>query len=298
MICKTIKISRSSYYRRLNKISFEQKHKELIIKIKEIFHSSKSRYGYIRVTRQLKKEGINCSKHLVYKLMKINNLSGLRKPRRFRTKDKSTTLSGVCPNVLKGRFNPDEISLFWSSDITYIRTLEGFLYLCVIMDLCSKKIVGWQTSDNIDESLVIETLFNALKNPSVTVRKNQIFHSDRGVQYRAKAFTEYLSTYQFTQSMSAKGYCYDNAPLEAFFSTLKRELIYRTKFKTREEAARAIFEYIEVFYNRQRLHSTIGYLTPVEYEKIKYEKLKNDNIVTKNRNIFINNLKLNTQNHT
>lgn len=293
MLCQTIKISRSSYYRSLNKIPLEEKYKVLISKIIEIYENSTRTYGYLRVTKQLKKEGIKCSKHLVYKLMKINNLSGLRKPGRYRVKQKAGTICGVCENLLQRRFNPIELNLIWSSDITYIRTSEGFLYLCVVMDLCSRKIVGWHISENIDENLVIKTLFNALRNPRGAINENQIFHSDRGVQYRSKAFKQYLNTYRFTQSMSSKGNCYDNAPLESFFSTLKREVVYRTKFKTKEEARREIFKYIEIFYNRQRLHSSIGYLTPVEYEKIKI-----DNNVTKTKTIFINKLKLNTQNHT
>ena len=161
------------------------------------------------------------------------------------------------------RKSPNEV---WSSDITYIRTEQGWLYLAAVIDLYSRKVIGWQLDKSLGSDLVEKALQKALMNRKV--KSGIIFHSDQGIQYASDSFRKLLKDNGFIQSMSRKGNCYDNAVTESFFHTLKIELVKREKYKTREEARISIFEYIEIFYNRKRLHSAIGYLSPVDYENL------------------------------
>jgi transposase InsO family protein len=171
----------------------------------------------------------------------------------------------IAKNVLDRQFDASEPNQKWAGDITYVPTAEGWLYLAVVLDLFSRRVIGWSMSDRIDQVLVRRAMLMALR----TRRPNRslIVHSDRGVQYAAGDYQQLLADWSVTPSMSRKGNCWDNAPSESFFATLKTELVHHQLYRTREEAQRSIFEYIEVFYNRERLHSTLKYHSPVEFEQ-------------------------------
>jgi transposase InsO family protein len=164
------------------------------------------------------------------------------------------------------QFNPWKANSLWTSDITYIRTREGWLYLAVILDLWSRAVISWSAARFMDENLIIRTLDKALATRGK--QEGLIFHSDRGSQYASLRVRKLLEQNEIKQSMSSKGNCYDNAPTESFFSTMKRELVYRERYQTREEAEQSLFEYIEVFYNRQRRHSSLGYISPMQFENL------------------------------
>lgn len=233
--------------------------------IKEIFKESRESYGSPRITEELKKQGIRCNKKRIARLMRKAGISA-KIYRKYRITTMSDHNRERSENILGREFvrgGPNEV---WTSDITYIRTDEGWLYLAAVMDLYSRKIVGWELEKRLDSDLVEKALQSALYDRKV--EEGIIFHSDQGVQYTSESFRRLLKANGFIQSMSRRGNCYDNAVTESFFHTLKTELINRTKYRTRAEARRSIFEYIEIFYNRKRIHSTLGYLTPVEYEKV------------------------------
>ena len=189
-----------------------------------------------------------------------------RTKKRFRVTTNSNHNLPVAQNLVEMQFNPQKKNSLWTTDITYIRTSEGWLYLSVILDLWSRAVISWNAQSSMDEKLVIGTLDKALRQRKPA--GELILHSDRGSQYASQLYRQMLRENNITQSMSSKGNCYDNAPVESFFSTLKRELVYRTTYKTREEAKQSLFEYIEVFYNRQRRHSTLGYLSPMQFENL------------------------------
>lgn len=240
--------------------------KELSERIIGCYFGNKMRYGSPRITKELQYMGIKCSENRVARLMKKIGLKV-----HFKAKYRVTTESNhklpVSPNLLKRNFFTENPNTIWVSDITYIYTQEGWLYLCVILDLYSRKVVGWSTSNRINSALIIDAFLSAvmLRNPP----RGLVFHSDRGIQYASKRFRKYLKMFGIKQSMSRKGDCWDNACSESFFSTLKREEVYRYHFKTRKEAASILFEYIELFYNLKRRHSFIGNVSPVEFEMIK-----------------------------
>jgi len=171
----------------------------------------------------------------------------------------------IADNLVDRNFNVSQPNQCWGADITYIDTGEGWLYLAVVMDLCTRRIVGWSMQRTLEKSLTLSALHMAIQNQ--LPKKGLIHHSDRGIQYACKSYQKILRQFKIDCSMSRKGNCWDNAPIESFFGTLKTELVYRRNFKTREEAKQAIFKYIEVFYNRRRLHSSLGYLSPMVYEQ-------------------------------
>ena len=223
------------------------------------------RYGSPRVSVELRRHGFRVGHNRVARLMRENGLQA-RLRRKFRSTTDSEHALPVAENILDRRFGITEPNVAWVSDITYVATAEGWMYLCMIMDLGSRKIVGWALDRRMKAELVLTALMMAVihRNPP----KGILFHSDRGSQYCSRKVHRRLKSYGFIQSMSRKGNCWDNAPAESFFKTLKNELWGHKAFATREIARMAIFEYIEVFYNRQRLHSGLGYLTPIEYERI------------------------------
>lgn len=268
LMSKVLKISRSSYYSRLRRplSKLVKENAYLSERIRTVYNLSKQRYGSPRITAELRDEGFSCSKNRVARLMRKHDIA-VKAKRRFRVTTKSNHNLPVAKNLVEMQFNPERLNSLWATDMTYIWTKEGWLYLSVILDLASRAVIGWHAGRNMDESLVITTLEKAL-----SFRKligNLIYHSDRGSQYASMKLRLMLKENNIQQSMSSKGNCYDNAPVESFFSTLKRELVYRTSYKTREEAKQSLFEYIEVFYNRQRRHSTLGYLSPMQFEKLK-----------------------------
>lgn len=224
---------------------------------------SRNSYGWRRMLRTLNQEGIVCNHKKVRRLMKELHLVP-----KVKKKFKATTNSNhglpVEPNRLERKFYAIKPNVAWVGDITYIATDEGWLYLATVIDLCSRKVKGWAMSDRMTADLAVSALEMSLA--GVNAPKGLMFHSDRGVQYASNAFKKVIEKNGMVQSMSRKACCWDNAVAESFFGTLKQELVYHCRFKTREDAKSAIFEYIEVFYNRYRLHSTLNYRTPESVE--------------------------------
>jgi putative transposase len=267
LMSESLSITRSGYYRWISTGMISPKlltDTELLKQIQEIFNTSKQRYGSPRITAELRSKGMLINKKRVARIMKKHGIKSKTK-RRFKVTTNSKHKLPVAENLVEMKFNPVKANNLWTSDITYIRTSEGWLYLAVVLDLWSRSVISWSADKYMDENLVIRTLDKA-----IAIRgkqENLIFHSDRGGQFASLRVRKLLEENQIRQSMSSKGNCYDNAPTESFFSTLKRELVYRENFKTREEAKQKLFEYIEVFYNRKRRHSSLGYLSPLDFEK-------------------------------
>ncbi len=267
IMCETLGISRSGYYAWKNRDASEknQKRYELKRKIEDVFMGSRKTYGAPRVFQVLKGLGIAVGKDTVANLMSDMGLRAKTK-KRFRVKTTDSNHGNpVAPNLLQQNFSVSKPSNVWLSDITYVETNEGWLYVFSIMDLCTRKIVGWSFADNLSHLPLLEAIEMAINRQNV--EPGLIFHSDRGVQYACEAFRKKLADLKFVQSMSGKGNCYDNAPMESFFHTFKTELVYQTRFQTKSDARQAIFEWIEEFYNRERIHSSIGYKSPVAYEE-------------------------------
>jgi len=231
--------------------------------IKGIQQEMKYRYGSPRMTKELSRQGHQVGHNRVARLMREGQL-GARPRKACRVTTKSNHKHPVAENLLQRNFSVSEANRVWVSDITYIATAEGWLYLCVMLDLYSRRVVGWSMGRGLGVQLVMEAFLMALLHRQPP--RGLLLHSDRGVQYCAKAFRDLATRAGVVQSMSRKGDCWDNACAETFFASLKTELIGDHIFVTREQARREIFEYMEVFYNRRRLHSYLGYLTPMEFE--------------------------------
>lgn len=267
--CDVLKVSRSGYYEWLKRpLSVRKTEDERIwVKIKLHWKKSRKTYGSPRITEKLKAAGETCGKNRVARLMKENNIQGAGK-RKFKP---STTNSNhsmpVAERIFETENHNEKVmkpNQYWGGDITYIPTEEGWLYLAVVLDLFTRKVVGHAMRSTLHTEIVLEALRMGILRQLPEC--NLVVHSDRGSQYAAEDYRDLLEQNQITASMSRKGNCYDNAFVESFFHTLKVELIHREKFKTKEEARRAIFEFIEVWYNRERIHSSIDYQTPTEYE--------------------------------
>jgi len=260
-----MQVSRSGYYAWLKRPESNRKrqNKELLTEIHKTYQLSRGTYGSPRITKALHKQGITCGKNRVARLMRENGIVAKTK-RKYKATTNSKHNYPVAANLLNQNFSVDKPNQVWVADITYIPTDEGWLYLASIEDLFQRKIVGWSMDSTMTRQLVLDALRQAVRRfrPPVGL----IHHSDRGSQYASYEYQQALRDYGMLTSMSRKGNCYDNACMESFFGTLKRELIYGNRFKTRAEARQAIFEYIEVFYNRIRLHSALGYMSPLEYE--------------------------------
>jgi len=265
-MCRVLAVSRSGYYKWSKHISSirRKENERLLIHIKEAYVRGRGSYGSPRVTAELKDKGIPCGKNRIAQLMKNNGIKAKTK-RRFKATTKYKHDILVADNLLNQRFYADEANKIWVSDITFIRTREGWLYLAAILDVFNRKIVGWSIDSKLSHELLADALHKALRQrkPEAGV----MFHSDRGTQYASYAFRDLLEQYGFIQSMSSSGNCYDNAMMESFFHTLKTELIYFEKYQTRREARGSIFEYIEVFYNCVRRHSALNYCSPAEFER-------------------------------
>jgi len=231
------------------------------MKIKSIYRDSKCRYGSPRITAVLRTQGIKTGKNRIARIMRENHIAVKCRHKRHYTK---TVVKQINTDLVERRFNPVIRNRIWGSDITHIRTKQGWKYLSVVMDLYSRMIVGWKVNNCQDENIILHTVKKALtyRNPE----SGLIFHSDRGTQYSSERVKQILQSNGIQQSMGAKGTCYDNAVLESFFSTLKKELIYMEKYQNIDDLQKSLFEYIEIFYNRQRKHSTLGYLSPFEFE--------------------------------
>ena len=264
--CKNLGVSRSGYYAWLGRgVSARKKEDErLTTKIEQIFRQSRQSYGSPRVAAALRRQGYACSENKVARLMHQAGLVA-RKRKKRRQEYTAEPAGQVVENVLDQKFEAERINQKWVSDITYIRTREGWLYLAGILDLYSRSIVGWSMSEQNDAQLVCSALEMALlhRRPTGVV----LCHSDQGCQYTSKHFQDFLKARQIIASMSRKGNCYDNAVMESFWATLKKETDISRVYHSKEEARSVIFSYVEEFYNRVRLHSALGYRSPAEYEQ-------------------------------
>lgn len=264
-MCRVIGASRSGYYRwkRQPQSKRQKENEKILMGIRESHKRSCRAYGSPRITEDLRAKGTMCGENRVARLMKIHGIVGKAKKKFTATTNSKHNLP-VAENLLKQNFVAEKPDTVWLSDITYIPTLEGWLYLVVVLDLFSRQVIGWAMSDRLTSGFVIKALYQAIGRRHPV--SGCIFHSDRGVQYASSDFRDVLRAYGFIQSMSRKGNCYDNAVAESFFHTLKTEHVYDYHYESRAEARQSIFEYIEMFYNRQRRHSALGYRSPVSFE--------------------------------
>lgn len=264
-VCTLLGVSRSGYYawKKRKPSQREQINQALIDHIRRIHKMSRKAYGSPRVHAQLKKQGYACNQKTVARLMHQDGLKAQRKYRKVITTNSKHSFP-VAPNVLNREFQAEKPNQKWVADITYVPTEEGWLYVAGVLDLFSRKIVGWEMSSQIDATLVENALRMALyqRQPG----KGLLHHSDRGSQYASHQIRNILAANQVQVSMSGRGNCYDNAVIESFWGTLKNEWVHHQKYKTRSQARTDIFSYIEGFYNTVRLHSTLGYLSPAEFE--------------------------------
>jgi transposase InsO family protein len=237
--------------------------------IEEVFYSNFEIYGSPRVYRELKAQGIPCSENRVARLMKLRNLKA-KQVRRYRSTTRRNRRDKVAPNLLQRDFKADRPNEKWLTDITYIPTGEGWLYLAVVLDLFARRVVGWAMSHAITTELTLAALALALQGRRPD--RGLIHHSDQGSQYTAQDYQAALQARGIQASMNSVGSWYDNAPTESFFGTLKSELVNHCQYQTRDEARSQVFYYIEAFYNRRRLHSSLGYLSPEAYELCYHEQ--------------------------
>jgi putative transposase len=272
-MCKVLGVSKSGYYAWLKRKPSKRaaENQGLMEQIRRIHKKSKGTYGSPRITWELKGCNARLSRQRVARLMKKANIRSITK-RRFVATTNSKHSYPVAPNLLNREFKVDGLGKAWVSDLTYIRTLEGWLYLTIIMDLADRKIIGWSLGSSMHAAATVAPAWRmAIRNRPVN--EALIFHSDRGVQYACTEFKELISaTPLVNQSMSRKGDCWDNAVAESFFKTIKTEWIYRQNYATRKQAALSVFEYIETWYNTQRRHSSLNYLSPMEYGKLMYKQ--------------------------
>jgi transposase InsO family protein len=267
-MCNELGVSRSGYYASRRRGPSERAKDEVLLvkQIKAVFTKSRTTYGSPRVQVELKSVGRSASRKRIARLMKTHGLVA-RCRKRFRRTTNSKHEFPVAENVLAREFTATAPDKAWVTDITYVWTREGWLYLAAILDVFSRRVVGWGMSERIDRQLCLDALQMAVRARSP--KPGLIHHSDRGSQYASHDYRRALKKHEMVCSMSRKGDCWDNAVAESFWSTIKSELIDGTDYKSRKEARTSIFEFIEVFYNKERLHSHLGYLSPEKYEKMK-----------------------------
>jgi len=269
VMCHVLEVSRSGFYAWLSRdtSAAEVRREELTEKVMEIHAEVKARYGSPRMHAELVARGHDCCVNTVTQVMREAGIAAKTKRKFRQTTDSNHTLP-VAENVLDRDFNPDEPNTSWVADVTYVATREGWLYLAVVEDLFSRKIVGWSMDATMTSRLVVDALEMALaarlqgSSPS-----DLVAHSDRGSQYASEHYQRRLVEEGITCSMSRRGNCWDNAAMESFFASLKKELVHDEEYATRAEARASIFEYIEAFYDRVRRHSSLGYVAPAEYER-------------------------------
>lgn len=265
-ICRLVGVSKSGYYkwRTQGKSRRQEANEKLVFEIRMSFEKSRKTYGSPRITVALRKKGIRCGENRVAKLMRKNGIKS-----KHRLKYKATTNSKhnypVAVNIVRQVFAAEKPNCIWAADMTYVWTKEGWLYVSIIIDLYAREAIGLGMSDRIDEELASKTLRKAIiaRRPE----EGLLYHSDRGSPYASTEHQEILKLNGIIPSMSDKGNPYDNAPAESFIKTLKVECVAGQEYKTREEAKAKIFEYVEAFYNRERIHSSLGYKSPEEYER-------------------------------
>ena len=265
--CRVLAVSRSGYYewRRRPVSERAQRRESLTAAVRKIHVGHRQSYGSPRVHRELRAQGEAVNEKTVAKVMREAGIRA-KSDRKFRvTTTDSNHTQPVAENVLNREFTAEKRNQKWVADITYIATLEGWLYLAAVIDLFTRKVVGWSMSQRIDSRLVVDALEMAVARELPDA--GLVAHSDRGVQYASEHYQGVLTQHGIECSMSRKGNCWDNAPMESFFATLKKELVHHETYATREAARVSLFDYIEVFYNRERRHSALGYVSPFAFEK-------------------------------
>ena len=272
LMCRVLLVSASGFYAasRRAKSCRRLLDERIAGEIRLLHRGKRKSYGSPRVHRDLKHLGFAVGEKRVARVMREEGIRA-KQTRRFRATTDSSHSHPVAPNVLERRFSVEEVASpnrVWASDITFIWTRDGWLYLAIVLDLCSRRVVGWSMKHTLDKSLVLDALHMGLvgRRPQLGL----LHHSDRGSQYASGGYRDLLAEQGITCSMSRKGDCWDNAVAESFFATLKKELVHGSDWSTREEARAELFEYIEVWYNRERRHSSLGYVSPAEYEERKF----------------------------
>jgi putative transposase len=266
LMCETLEVSTAGYYawRQRPKSPSQQRRDSLVVDIRAIHTEVKARYGSPRIHAELVARGQPCCVNTVAKLMHDNDIRA-KTTRKFRHTTDSNHDLPVADNLLDRQFDPTSPNESWVADITYIATREGWLYLAAVEDLYSRMVVGWSMAEHMESRLVVDALEMAVQRR--LPGEELLAHSDRGSQYASEHYQLLLAKHGIECSMSRRGDCWDNAPMESFFASIKKELVHDADFATRVEARAAIFEYIEVFYNVQRRHSSLGYVSPLEYEQ-------------------------------
>jgi len=271
-MCKELNVSSSGYYAWCKRPASarEMANQELYNKIKAVYNGNRGVYGSPRIYRELKDQGVACSENRIARLMRLRSLRA-KQSRRFKSTTKRDKAHQAAPNLLNRDFDTKQPDQKWLADITYIATREGWLYLAAILDLYTRRIVGWAMSERMTSDLTMTALRMALQQRQPAM--GLIHHSDRGSQYTDQAYQALLKDHGIRASMNGVGTWYDNAPMESFFGTLKSELVHHCLFYTRNEARTDLFSYIEAFYNRRRRHSALDYLSPETYEQLYHQRL-------------------------
>jgi putative transposase len=265
-LCRALRISRCGYYaaRARTPSPRARSNADLLQRIRRIHTQSRENYGTVKTLRALRAEGVDCGLKRVRRLRKLHGIEAKRR-RRFRQAYAARHSEPPAPNLLNRDFTASTPDRLWATDITFVPTREGWLYVAVVIDLYSRRVVGWAMRERINLTLAVEALTMAIRQRRP--RPGLVHHSDQGQLYLATAYRDLLKAHGMIQSMSRKGDCYDNVVAESFFSSLKNELTWHRSFTTRDEARSAIFDYIELFYNRERSHQTLDYVSPVRYEE-------------------------------
>ena len=264
-MCQTLGVSRSGYYawRRRPASARAAANMRLLERMQQLHRQTKERYGAVKLWRALLAVGVACGRHRVARLRRVHGLEA-RRTRRFRMVVEQHQFVPPAPNRLQQVFVAPAANRIWAGDLTAIATRAGWVYLAVILDLYSRRVIGWAMSPRPDQHVALTALQMAMTHRRP--RPGLIHHTDQGATYTSVAYQRQLVQTGLVASMSRKGNCYDNAVVESFFSTLKNELVHEREYHTREEARAEVFEFIEVFYNRQRLHQSLGYVSPVQFE--------------------------------
>jgi putative transposase len=265
-MCRVLKVSRSGFYDWCSRAQSARavEDRQLTERIRQIHERNRQAYGVIKIHRELRAQGCGCGRNRVARLKRMAGIQTKRR-RRFRVCYEWQQMPVAVPNILNRQFKVTKPNRTWVADTTFITTRAGFLYLATLLDLYSRRVVGWAMGHQHTQQLVSQALEMAIEQRAP--KPGLIHHSDQGRQYSAGLYQQNLAQRGLVPSMSRKGNCYDNACAESFFSTLKNELIHHCDFHTREQARSAIFDYIELFYNRQRLHASLGYVSPAQFEQ-------------------------------
>ena len=266
-MCSVLQVSRSGYYawRKRSPSKRKMANQRLLAKIKTIHKDNLGAYGSPRITQALRRQGQRCGENRVARLMCLNGIQA-KSSRRFHVTTRRNATHPVAPNLLRRNFSAQRPNQIWLADITYIPTQEGWLYLAAVLDLYSRRIIGWAMDRRMTEQLTLDALHMALQQRRPV--GSLMHHSDQGGQYTSQAYQDRLQAHAIQVSMNGVGAWYDNAPMESFFGSLKAERVHHMAYRTRRQARSDLFAYIESFYNTRRLHSSLGYLSPVAFENV------------------------------